>query len=168
MSVIRSTIPSTVQVDDFAKIGDNVVIGDFTRVCSFTNLYHCKIGGNCLIGTFTEVQSNVTIESNTRIQSHSFICSNTHIGSHCFISHNFTSCNDNFKKGSVDFSGETWGKVIIEDDVIIGSSVTILSNVTIGKGSIVGAGSVVTKSIPEYCVAYGNPCEVKYFLKDKK
>ena len=40
----------------------------------------------------------------------------------------------------------------------------ILPNVTIGKNSIIGAGSVVTHSIPDNCVAVGNPCRVmKYF-----
>ena len=44
------------------------------------------------------------------------------------------------------------------------SNVIILPNVTIGEKSIVGAGSVVTKSIPAYSVAVGNPAHViKHF-----
>ena len=40
----------------------------------------------------------------------------------------------------------------------------IITNVTIGEKSIVGAGSVVTKSIPAYSVAVGNPAHViKHF-----
>jgi maltose O-acetyltransferase len=50
--------------------------------------------------------------------------------------------------------------VTIEDDVWIGARVVILKGVTIGRGSVVGAGSVVTKSIPPYSVAVGNPCRV--------
>ncbi|OGT51115.1 MAG: hypothetical protein A3E84_04705 [Gammaproteobacteria bacterium RIFCSPHIGHO2_12_FULL_42_13] len=38
--------------------------------------------------------------------------------------------------------------------------VTILKGVTIGNGSIVAANSVVTKSIPENCIAAGNPAKV--------
>jgi hypothetical protein len=37
--------------------------------------------------------------------------------------------------------------------------------VTIGDGCTIGAGSVVTKSIPEYCVAVGNPARVVRELK---
>ena len=48
--------------------------------------------------------------------------------------------------------------IIIGDDVWIGSNVQILKGVEIGKGSIIGAGSVVTKNIPSYTVAVGNPC----------
>ena len=44
------------------------------------------------------------------------------------------------------------------------NNIFILPNVTIGEKSIVGAGSVVTKSIPAYSVAVGNPAHViKHF-----
>lgn len=51
--------------------------------------------------------------------------------------------------------------VFIEDDCWIGGNVIILPGVRIGKGSTVGAGSVVTKDIPPYSVAVGNPCRVR-------
>lgn len=42
----------------------------------------------------------------------------------------------------------------------IGARVIILPGVTIGNFSIIGAGSVVTKDIPEYSIAVGNPAHV--------
>ena len=50
--------------------------------------------------------------------------------------------------------------VVIEDDVWIGARVTVLKGVRIGRGSVIGAASVVTKSIPPFSVAVGNPCRV--------
>jgi acetyltransferase-like isoleucine patch superfamily enzyme len=50
--------------------------------------------------------------------------------------------------------------VIVDDDVWLGYNVTVLPGVTIGKGSVIGAGSVVTKNIPPYSIAVGNPCKV--------
>jgi maltose O-acetyltransferase len=50
--------------------------------------------------------------------------------------------------------------VVIEDDVWIGGGATILHGVTIGRGSIIGAAAVVTKSVPPYSVAAGNPARV--------
>ena len=38
--------------------------------------------------------------------------------------------------------------------------VSILPGVEIGKGLIIGANSVVTKSIPDYSIAAGNPAKV--------
>lgn len=52
------------------------------------------------------------------------------------------------------------GEIIIEDNVWIGEMVCIMPGVTIGKGSIIGANAVVTKSIPPYCVAGGNPAQI--------
>ena len=45
------------------------------------------------------------------------------------------------------------------------SGIIASGGVTIGDGCTIGAGSVVTKSIPEYCVAVGNPARVVRELK---
>ncbi len=40
------------------------------------------------------------------------------------------------------------------------SNVNICGGVTIGEGCVIGAGSVVTRDIPPYSIAAGNPCKV--------
>lgn len=50
--------------------------------------------------------------------------------------------------------------IIINDDVLIGARCIILKGVTIGARTVIGAGSVVTHSIPENCIAAGNPCKI--------
>lgn len=50
--------------------------------------------------------------------------------------------------------------IIIEDEVWIGARAIILKGVRIGKGAIIGAGSVVSKDIPPYSFAAGNPARV--------
>ena len=50
--------------------------------------------------------------------------------------------------------------VTIEDDVWIGARVILLPGDTVGKGSVIGAGAVVSRDIPPYSVAVGNPCRV--------
>ncbi|KAI1929100.1 hypothetical protein LOZ65_001854 [Ophidiomyces ophidiicola] len=57
--------------------------------------------------------------------------------------------------------GPELGKEIhIGEDCWIGGNVVILPGVTIGKGATIGAGSVVTKDIPPFHVAAGNPAKV--------
>lgn len=52
---------------------------------------------------------------------------------------------------------------IIGNDVWIAHGVIILPGVKIGNGVIIGAGSVVTKDIPDYAIAVGNPARtIKY------
>ncbi len=55
--------------------------------------------------------------------------------------------------------------VVIGDDVWIGGDVIILPGVHIGSHSIIGAGAVVTKDIPEWAIAAGNPAVVKKYRK---
>lgn len=50
--------------------------------------------------------------------------------------------------------------VIIDDDVWVGTRSTILKGVHIAQGSVIGAESLVTKDIPPYVVAGGNPCRI--------
>jgi acetyltransferase-like isoleucine patch superfamily enzyme len=45
-------------------------------------------------------------------------------------------------------------------DVWIGGGSVVLSGVSIGEGAVIGAGSVVTKDIPPYSIAVGNPARV--------
>ncbi len=58
-------------------------------------------------------------------------------------------------------SGYEYGKEItVGDNVWIGGSATICPGVRIGSNTVIGAGSAVTKDIPDWCVAAGNPCRV--------
>jgi len=51
-------------------------------------------------------------------------------------------------------------EIIIEDEVWIGANSVIVAGVTVGKHSVIAAGSVVTKSIPPYSIAAGNPAKI--------
>ena len=57
--------------------------------------------------------------------------------------------------------------VIIGDYVWIGRRVIVLPGVTIGKGVVIGAGSIVSKDIPDYAVAVGNPAKVVKYRDSK-
>ena len=60
--------------------------------------------------------------------------------------------------------------VEIGDNCWIGGNTVILPGVHIGDNCVIGAGSVVTKDIPDWSVAAGNPCKVirKITEEDKK
>jgi acetyltransferase-like isoleucine patch superfamily enzyme len=53
----------------------------------------------------------------------------------------------------------TNGDVIIGNDVWICSAAIIASGVTIGDGAVIGSRAVVTKDVPPYGIAMGNPAQ---------
>jgi maltose O-acetyltransferase len=74
----------------------------------------------------------------------------------------FRTANHNFSSNDTPIrnQGHTAQNIKIGDDVWIGASVIVLPGVTIGNHVVVGAGSVVTKDLPDYTVAVGNPAKV--------
>lgn len=57
--------------------------------------------------------------------------------------------------------------IIIGDDVLIGTRCIILKGVKIGNRTVIGSGSIVTTSIPDDCIAAGNPCKVIRYTNHK-
>ena len=54
-----------------------------------------------------------------------------------------------------------YGKpVTIGDNVWIGGNTVLCPGVQVGNNVVIGAGSVVTKDLPDWCIAAGNPCRV--------
>jgi acetyltransferase-like isoleucine patch superfamily enzyme len=53
---------------------------------------------------------------------------------------------------------EPFQKTEIGHDVWIGQGVMVKTGVRIGTGAVIGVGSIVTKDIPPYIIAAGNPC----------
>ncbi|KAE8223123.1 hypothetical protein CF319_g3793 [Tilletia indica] len=50
--------------------------------------------------------------------------------------------------------------ISIEDDCWLGGGVLVMAGVTIGEGCTIGAGSVVTRDVPAFSIAVGNPARV--------
>jgi virginiamycin A acetyltransferase len=53
------------------------------------------------------------------------------------------------------------GDTVVGNDVWIGREAMMMPGVRIGHGAIVAAGAVVTKDVPAYALAAGNPAEVR-------
>ena len=60
--------------------------------------------------------------------------------------------------------------ITVGDNCWLASNVTVCPGVKIGKNCVIGAGSVVTKDIPDYSVAVGNPAKVikRYDINKQK
>ena len=60
-------------------------------------------------------------------------------------------------------------ELVIGNDVWVGQNAIILPSVKrIGDGAVIGAGAVVTKDVPDFAVAAGNPARiVKYRFSEE-
>ena len=84
------------------------------------------------------------------------------MGRKVFITDNSHGASDRSQLDTSPFLRPIYSKgpVIIEENVWIGEMVCIMPGVTIGRGAITGANAVVTKDVPPYALAAGNPAKV--------
>jgi maltose O-acetyltransferase len=71
------------------------------------------------------------------------------------VNHIFTRLDLQIQKQGVEHK-----KISVGNDVWIGADAIVLPGVKIGDGCVIGAGSIVTKDVPDFAVAAGNPARV--------
>lgn len=131
----------------FKRKGNNVHIQEGTAFYSRENI---EIGDNVYIGP-----KNIF-----------FGYGGISVGSGSILAHNVEIHTRNHNYDSEDLESIPYDKVyvykpvVIEENVWIGAHVKISPGVTIGEGSVIGLGAVVTKDIPPYSIAGGNPAKV--------
>lgn len=137
--------------------------GSYSRIAfnkiAMTHCHHeVVIGFNTLFSQIdTEIHQGVYIGPQCNIGSCS-INKNTLIASGVHImsgkgQHNFDELNTPIQQ-----QGGHYEKISIGQDSWIGNGSLIMAN--IGNKCIIGAGSVVTKDIPDYSIAVGNPAQI--------
>lgn len=136
----------------FGRVGKNIHVDiDF----------HCEYGKHIFIGNQVIINMNCTFVDNNIIE----------IGDNVLIASNVQLYTATHSTKVYERIVEDWDKgmeicktyalpIKIGNGVWIGGGAIILPGVTIGENSVIGAGSIVTHSIPDNCIAVGNPCRV--------
>jgi len=140
-------------------IDNNVILGKNVKIFNpeQVNIFGCIIGDESFVGPFVEITRNTTIGNNCVIESHAFLCDSVILEDHVFISHGAMFTNDLYPNVGVHVE---YLQTIVKRWASIGTNATIIAGITIGEYSVVGAGSVVTKDIPPFSIAAGNPARV--------
>lgn len=135
------------------ELGKNAVIEDF---CTINNgVGDVIIGEKATIGMSNVLIGPVTIGSQVIIAQNVVISG---------LNHNYEDVNQPILE-----QGVRTAPIIIEDDCWIGANVVITAGITIGKHCVIAAGAVVTKNVPAFSIAAGNPARViKQYNQEQK
>ena len=139
---------------EFVSLGDRVHLNDYCWLSVVDRNDHSgqpelSIGSGTYIGRFATLAcvNRLIIGSNILISDRVFIGDAVH---------GFLQINVPIK----DQPLTSPGPVTIGDGTWIGIGVSILPNVVIGRNCVIGANSVVTRNVPDFCIAAGNPAKV--------
>ena len=130
--------------------------------------FYCDYGSNIEIGSNFFANYNCTVLDVAKVK----------IGNNCLFAPNVSIYTAGHPiHPALRNTGYEYGEAVtIGNNVWIGGNSVICPGVTIGDNAVIGAGSVVTKDIPSWSVAAGNPCRVirkvtkddlKYYFRNK-
>lgn len=116
---------------------------------------------------------DVIIGNETRIGMGNVVIGPVTIGNAVIFAQNvvMSGLNHGYEDISLPISKqkESTAPIVVQDECWIGANAVLTAGVTVGKHSVVAAGAVVTKNIPPYSVAVGNPARViKQYDFEKK
>jgi acetyltransferase-like isoleucine patch superfamily enzyme len=148
------------------KRGRHSIIRRRTRIDVFP-FNEFNLGARSVIEDFTTINNgvgNVNIGEKTFIGMGNVVIGPVTIGSNVILAQNIVISGLNHGYEDINIAPSLQKiqckPIYISDDVWIGANSVITAGVTIGKHCIIGAGSVVTKDIPDFSVAVGNPAKI--------
>ncbi len=161
---MSNIIADEVTISNSAKV-ESSTLKYYSRLKDYTELYNSTLGeysyisqysivNKSIIGKFCSIANGCYIglwEHNIEVSTHSF-----YLYEH---SGNFVKGYKNYDKDNIETT--------IGNDVWIGANVVIKKGVTISDGAIIGASAMVTKDIPAYAIAVGNPARVIKYRYNK-
>ncbi|VXB02754.1 Acetyltransferase [Flavobacterium sp. 9R] len=126
------------------ELGEDSTIEDFSAINN--GVGPVIIGDRTKIGLSNTIIGPVTVGNDVRLAQNITLSG---------LNHNYEDVNR-----PIHIQGVSTAPITIGDGTWIGANVVVLAGVTIGKNCVVAAGSVVTKDIPNYAVAVGNPARI--------
>ena len=143
-SLTAATLGAYTEVGARTKLLE-VELGDYSYVVNDSDIAYAKIGKFTSIAAMTRINPG-NHPMDRASQSH--------------FSYRASAYFDGERDEDEFFAWRRAHQVIIGHDVWIGHAAIVLPGRRIGTGAVIGAGAVVTKDIPAYAVAVGNPARV--------
>lgn len=155
---------NTVDRRDFDKIRSivNRLFGKSDETTFVNPPFYCDYGYNIEVGKNCFINYNCTILDNAKVK----------LGDNCLIAPNVAiyTAGHTMHPDARKLGYEYGIEISVGNNVWIGGNVVICPGVHIGNNVVIGAGSVVTRDIPDWSFAAGNPCHIirKITQEDRK
>jgi UDP-N-acetylglucosamine acyltransferase len=159
-------IEDDVKIDDGTTIASSVLVAEGTKIGKNCRIFHSavlgtipqdlkfkgekttlEIGDNTIVREFATLNRGTKDRWKTKIGNNCLLMAYSHVAHDCIIGNNVIIAN------SVNMAGH----VIMDDFVGIGGLSAIHQFVRIGKHTFIGGGWRVSKDVPPYILAMGEP-----------
>ncbi len=135
-------------------------IGDGTKIWHFSHIMpHTTIGKDCTIGQNVFIGENVNIGNNVKLENNVSVFDGVTLEDDVFCGPACVFTNVKNPRSYLSQRGK-FTPTLVKKGATIGANATIICGNTIGSYALIGAGAVVTKDIPDYALAYGNPARI--------
>ena len=147
---------------DSSFVDENVMVGENTKIWHFSHVQSgAVIGKQCSIGQNVNIANNVIIGNYVKIQNNVSVYEGVELEDYVFCGPSMVFTNVKVPRSEYPQKGTSFYlKTIVKKSASIGANATILCGVTIGEYAMIGSGAVVTKDVPAYGLAIGNPARV--------
>ena len=158
----------SVKIHPTAIVEDNVTLGSGSSVWDSAHIRHdTTLGEQCIVGGKSYIAYGVSIGNRVKINAFAYICNGVKIEDGVMISAGTIFTNDRFPRAATTDLKSLYSSdpdehtlsTLVREGATIGARCVIGNDLSIGRFALVGMGAVVTKSIPDFHMAYGSPAE---------
>ena len=155
-----ATIHPTAIIEPGISLGDGTAVWDNVHIRT-----GAIVGDECIIGEKAYIAGGVRIGNRCKINAFVYLCAGVTIEDGVMVSAGTIFTNDRFPRAATpdlkrlrpSEPDEHTRPTLVREGATIGAGCTIGNDLTIGRFATIGMGSVVTKSVPDFTLAFGNP-----------
>jgi acetyltransferase-like isoleucine patch superfamily enzyme len=156
----------TTRIHPTAMIEDGVELGPGTSIWDHVHIRHAtRLGEQCIVGEKTHIAYGVRIGNRVKINALVYICTGVTVEDGVMISAGTVFTNDRFPRATTpdlkhlrpSEPDEHTLPTLVREGATIGAGCVIGNDLVIGRFAMIGMGSVVTRSVPDFHLAVGQP-----------
>jgi UDP-2-acetamido-3-amino-2,3-dideoxy-glucuronate N-acetyltransferase len=164
-------VSDKVYIHPTADVSPRAVLGEGCKVWHEAQVREgAVLGRNCILGKGAYVDFGVRIGDNVKVQNRASIYHGVTLEDGVFVGPHVVFTNDKLPRAvnadGTPKSEDDWevGETLVREGASLGAGAIVVAGVTIGRFAMVGAGAVVTKDVPDYGLAYGNPARLAGYV----